>query len=82
MTSLIWSGSRKPLTKDDLYDLNPKDTSARVDGWLARFWAEYDSFCDQPDSGSPGLWNSMMSSALKSLYVPSPLDYHIWLIPF
>jgi len=67
MTSLMWKGSKKPLAKDDLYNLNPNDSSAHIDGWLTRFWTEYDSFCKQPSKDLPPLWGSMMTYARKFL---------------
>ena len=70
----MWRGSKKPLTKDDLYNLNPKDSSAHVDGWLAQFWTEYDSFCKQPSKNLPRLWGSITKRACKFLYAPSLLD--------
>ena len=78
----MWRGSRKPLTKDDLYNLNPKDSSAHIDGWLTRFWSEYDSSCRQPNKDLPRLWGSIMNRARKFLYVPSLFICPIWLIPF
>lgn len=63
ITSLMWKGSKKPITKDDLYDLNPKDSSTYLDGWVSQFWAEYHSFCKQQRKDLPRLWGSMMSHA-------------------
>ena len=67
MTSLMWKGSKKPLTKDDLYNLNPNDSSAHIDTWVSQFWAEYDSFCKQPSKDLPRLWGSMTYYARKFL---------------
>ena len=67
MTNLMWKGSKKPLTKDDLYNLNANDSSAHIDGWVAQFWVEYDSFCKQPSKDLPRLWGSMMNYARKFL---------------
>lgn len=67
MTSLMWKGSKKPLTKDDLYNLNPNDSSAHIDGWISQFWAEYDSFYKKPSKNLPRLWGSMMNHARISL---------------
>lgn len=67
MTGLMWEGSKKPLTKDDLYSLNHNDSSAYIDGRVSRFWDEYDSFCKQPSKNLPRLWGSMMSYARKYL---------------
>lgn len=65
MTGLMWRGSKKPLTKDDLYNLNPKDSSAHIDGWVSQFWDEYDAFCKRPGKDLPRLWGSMMKYARK-----------------
>lgn len=67
MTSLMWKGSKKPLTKEDLYNLNPRDSSPHIDSWLSQFWDEYDSFCKKPTKGLPRLWGSMMNHARKLL---------------
>lgn len=67
MTNLMWKGSKKPLTKDDLYNLNPNDSSAHIDSWVTQFWAEYASFCKQPSKDLPRLWGSMMTHARKFL---------------
>lgn len=63
----MWKGSKKPLAEDDLYNLNPNDSSTHIDGWLTQFWTEYDSFCKQPSKDLPPLWGSMMSYARKFL---------------
>jgi len=63
----MWKGSKKALTKNDLYNLNLKDSSAHIDGSVAQFWAEYDSFCKRPSKDLPRLWGSMMTYARKFL---------------
>ena len=63
----MWKGSKKPLTKEDLYNLNASDSSAHIDDWVAQFWVEYDSFCKQPSKDLPPLWGSMMDYARKFL---------------
>ena len=67
MTNLMWNGSKKPLTKEDLYNLNPKDSSVHIDSWVLQFWDEYDAFCKQPGKDLPRLWGSMMKHARKFL---------------
>jgi len=70
----MWVGSKKPLTKHDLYNLNPKDSSAHINGWVTQFWGEYDLFCEEPSKDPPRLWGSMMNRARKLLYVSSLHD--------
>ena len=67
MTSLMWEGSKKPLAKDDLYNLSANDSSSHIDDWLTQFWAECDSFCKQSTNDLPRLWGSMMNYARKFL---------------
>ena len=79
----MWRGSKKPLTKDDLYNLNANDSSAHIDGWVTQFWVEYDSFCKQPSKDLPRLWGSMTGYARKFLQVFTPrLIFDTCLIPF
>lgn len=67
MTGLMWKGFKKPITKDDLYDLNQKDSSSHIDCWVSQFWDEYDSYCKQPTKALPRPWGSMMIYARKFL---------------
>lgn len=67
INSLMWNGSKKPLTKDDLYNLNPNDSSVHIDGWVSQFWTEYKSFSKQQTKDLPHLWGSIIKHARKFL---------------
>lgn len=82
ITSLVWKGSKKPIAKDDLFDLNPKDSSTYIDGWISQFWAEYDSFGKQQRKELPRLWGSMMSYARGFLWVSPRQVCDVFFMPF
>lgn len=38
--SLVWIGYRKPLTKDNLWSMNPEDTSTEVVPVFEKYWEQ------------------------------------------
>lgn len=73
MICLMWNGSKKPLTKDDLNNLYPIGSSSYVDRWVSQFWDEHNSFCKQSTKDLPRFWGFEPASSCKS---PLPLICH------